>query len=70
MFYDRGHHYEFVSLVQELAVPGELRAATSYDFEFKNVEKQFESYHGINVKLRYTPVSFSFFIKTAISFFC
>ena len=52
MFYDRGQHHEFVSLVQELAVPGELRATTSYDFEFKNVEKQFESYHGINVKLR------------------
>ncbi|KAK9739104.1 Vacuolar protein sorting-associated protein 26, partial [Basidiobolus ranarum] len=53
LFYDRGNHYEFLSLVQELAVPGEIRETTSFDFEFKNVEKQYESYHGINVKLRY-----------------
>ncbi|KAI7828048.1 putative PEP8-vacuolar protein sorting/targeting protein [Gamsiella multidivaricata] len=53
LFYDRGNHYEFSSLQQDLAVPGELRASTTYDFEFKNVEKMYESYHGINVKLRY-----------------
>ena len=53
LFYDRGNHYEFLSLVQELATPGELRSAQSFEFEFKNVEKQYESYHGINVKLRY-----------------
>jgi vacuolar protein sorting-associated protein 26 len=52
LFYDRGNHYEFLSLVQELAVPGEMRQPQSHDFEFKNVEKQYESYHGINVKLR------------------
>ena len=52
LFYDRGNHYEFLSLVQELANPGELRTAQAFDFEFKNVEKQYESYHGINVKLR------------------
>ncbi|KAF9583038.1 Vacuolar protein sorting-associated protein 26B [Lunasporangiospora selenospora] len=53
LFYDRGNHYEFTSLQQDLAVPGELRSNTTLDFEFKNVEKQYESYHGINVKLRY-----------------
>ncbi|KAI9330276.1 vacuolar protein sorting-associated protein 26-domain-containing protein [Zopfochytrium polystomum] len=53
LFYDRGNHYEFTSLSQELAAPGELRQSGTYDFEFKNVEKQFESYFGINVKLRY-----------------
>ena len=52
LFYDRGNHYEFTSLVQELAVPGEMRQPQYFDFEFKNVEKQYESYHGINVKLR------------------
>lgn len=52
LFYDRGNHYEFLSLVQELATPGEMRSAQTFDFEFKNVEKQYESYHGINVKLR------------------
>ena len=36
-----------------------MRQAQSYDFVFKNVEKQYESYSGINVKLRYVspPVS-------------
>ena len=37
----------------ELAAAGELRGAQTFDFEFKNVEKQYESYNGINVKLRY-----------------
>jgi vacuolar protein sorting-associated protein 26 len=46
--------------VQELASPGEMRTASSFDFEFKNVEKAFESYNGINVKLRY-------FIRVSIS---
>lgn len=53
LFYDRGNHYEFVSLSQELAGPGEMRQAQTFDFLFKNVEKQYESYSGINVKLRY-----------------
>lgn len=52
LFYDRGNHHEFLSLSQELASPGELRQAQTFDFLFKNVEKQFESYQGINVKLR------------------
>lgn len=52
LFYDRGHHHEFLSLSQELAAPGEMRQAQTFDFNFKNVEKQFESYQGINVKLR------------------
>ena len=56
LFYDRGNHYEFLSLQQELAAPGELRAAQTFDFEFKNVEKQYESYHGINVKLRFASI--------------
>jgi hypothetical protein len=29
-----------------------MRQAQSFDFAFKNVEKQYESYSGINVKLR------------------
>jgi vacuolar protein sorting-associated protein 26 len=53
LFYDRGSHYEFATMSQELASPGELRQTTNYDFEFKNVEKQYESYSGINVRLRY-----------------
>lgn len=60
LFYDRGHHHEFLSLSQELAAPGDLRQAQTFDFLFKNVEKQYESYHGINVKLRY-------FVRVAVS---
>ena len=53
LFYDRGNHYEFLSLSQELAAPGDFRQSSTFDFDFKNVEKQYESYHGLNVKLRY-----------------
>ena len=53
LFYDRGHHHEFLSLSQELAAPSEMRQAQTFEFFFKNVEKQYESYQGINVKLRY-----------------
>lgn len=60
LFYDRGHHHEFLSLSQELAAPGEMRQAQTFDFMFKNVEKQYESYQGINVKLRY-------FIRVSLS---
>ena len=30
-----------------------MRQAQAYEFNFKNVEKQYESYQGINVKLRH-----------------
>ncbi|KAI9495867.1 putative PEP8-vacuolar protein sorting/targeting protein [Zychaea mexicana] len=60
LFYDRGKPHEFLTLSQELAAPGELRQNASFDFEFKRVEKQYECYHGINVKLRY-------FVRVTIS---
>lgn len=53
MFFDRGNHYEFLSLGQELAAPGDLQHPQAFPFNFKNVEKQYESYSGINVRLRY-----------------
>ena len=53
LFYDRGNHYEFTSLVRELAQPGTLTNTKTYAFEFKNNEKQFESYDGLNARLRY-----------------
>jgi vacuolar protein sorting-associated protein 26 len=53
MYFDRGNHYEFLSLGQELAAPGELQHPQNFEFNFKNVEKQYEAYNGINVKLRY-----------------
>ncbi|KAB7507310.1 Vacuolar protein sorting-associated protein 26B-like [Armadillidium nasatum] len=53
LYYDRGNHHEFASLVKELARPGELTNNTSFDFEFNQVEKPYESYSGTNVRLRY-----------------
>ena len=51
--YDRGNHHEFLSLVKELARPGELTQNTAFDFEFNQVEKPYECYTGANVRLRF-----------------
>lgn len=53
MFADKGNTYDFLTLGQEIAAPGELQRPETYGFEFRNVEKQFESYNGVNVRLRY-----------------
>ena len=54
LFYDRGNHHEFTSLVKELSKPGEIIDTTStFNFDFQNVEKPYESYTGTNVRLRY-----------------
>lgn len=53
LYYDRGNHHEFVSLVKDLARPGEMSQSQTFDFEFTHVEKPYESYTGQNVKLRY-----------------
>ncbi|XP_058460155.1 vacuolar protein sorting-associated protein 26B-like [Malaya genurostris] len=53
LYYDRGNHHDFLSLVRELARPGDLFQNTSYPFEFANVEKPYEVYAGSNVRLRY-----------------
>ncbi|KAJ1632979.1 vacuolar protein sorting-associated, partial [Pavlovales sp. CCMP2436] len=50
---ERSGKSEFTSLVRELEPPGELLGARTFPFEFCNVEKQYESYDGINVRLRY-----------------
>lgn len=52
MFYERGSSHEFVSLSKELAAAGEITGVNEFPFEFSKVEKQHESYHGINVRLR------------------
>jgi vacuolar protein sorting-associated protein 26 len=51
MFY--GNYHEFSNLVRDLDAPGELTATKSYPFDFSTVDKQYDSYNGINVKLRY-----------------
>jgi len=52
MFYDRGNHHDFLSLVRQLQPPGELTSGTTFNFEFSQVEKPYESYTGTNVRLR------------------
>lgn len=54
MFYDRGNHHDFLSLVRQLDPPGELNVPSkTYKFDFQQVEKPYESYTGTNVRLRY-----------------
>ena len=52
MFYDRGNHHDFLSLVRQLDPPGELQSSKTYSFDFQQVEKPYESYTGTNVRLR------------------
>ncbi|KAI4308268.1 hypothetical protein L6164_031360 [Bauhinia variegata] len=53
LFFDRGNFYDFTSLVRELDVPGDLYENKIYPFDFSNVEMPYESYNGVNVRLRY-----------------
>lgn len=53
LFNDRGNTHDFLFLVKHLAGPESLTSDRSYEFEFPNVEKPHESYHGTNVRLRY-----------------
>jgi len=53
MFYERGNNHEFLTLSKELAPPGELTERKEFEFDFADAEKQYESYNGINVRLRY-----------------
>ncbi|CUM51584.1 uncharacterized protein AC631_01920 [Debaryomyces fabryi] len=43
----------FLSMATELAAPSQLIHPETYPFEFRNVEKQYESYRGKNARLRY-----------------
>ncbi|KAG5611133.1 hypothetical protein H5410_022414 [Solanum commersonii] len=52
MYFDRGNFYDFTSLVRELDVPGEIYERKTYPFEFSTVEMPYETYNGVNVRLR------------------
>lgn len=41
-------------VVRELDVPGEIYERKTYAFEFSSVEMPYETYNGVNVRLRYT----------------
>ncbi|CAL9162742.1 unnamed protein product [Musa hybrid cultivar] len=53
LYFDKGNFYDFTSLVRELDIPGDLYERKTYPFEFSTVEMPYESYSGINVRLRY-----------------
>ncbi|XWS50297.1 hypothetical protein CRYUN_Cryun12cG0076100 [Craigia yunnanensis] len=53
MYFDRGNFYDFTSLVRELDVPGDIYERKTYPFEFSTVEMPYETYNGVNVRLRY-----------------
>ena len=63
MLNDRSTVHEFINLSKLLAFPGDLTESTALDFAFPNVEKPYESYIGINVKLRFGIVKFSSVIQ-------
>ncbi|EPZ35394.1 vacuolar protein sorting-associated protein 26 [Rozella allomycis CSF55] len=51
--FDKNNPTTFLSLHSEMAGPGELSHTQSFNFKFEKVEKPFESYNGIHVRLRY-----------------
>ena len=53
LLYDRGNPYEMIQLVKELDPAGEITSNKSYTFEFGNCPKNYETYNGHNVRLRY-----------------
>lgn len=51
---DKAHPHEIISLVRDLAPPGEMLEQITFPFEFKSVEMEYESYRGSQVTLRYS----------------
>jgi len=60
LYYDRGNHTQFIAIGKELATAGEISGETTYEFNFETVDKLYESYIGVNVRLRY-------FLRTLIT---
>mmetsp|Transcript_20020 Transcript_20020/g.28752 ORF Transcript_20020/g.28752 Transcript_20020/m.28752 type:complete len:305 (-) Transcript_20020:164-1078(-) len=52
LYYDRGNSIKFTTLVRELEPSGSLNDSKEYPFDF-STEKPYESYSGLNVRLRY-----------------
>lgn len=53
LYYDRSNHHVFTSVGKMLQYPGEITQDEHIEFRFPAVDKQHESYNGVNVKLRY-----------------
>ena len=51
---DKNNPQEFTSLVRQLSKAGELmQGSHEFSYEFLHVEKPFETFYGVNVRLRY-----------------
>ena len=50
--FEKSQTTNFIQLGQELEPPGALTDSAEYNFAFNRVEKQFETYNGITVRLR------------------
>lgn len=70
LYYDRGNHHEFTSLVKELARPGEITGSTTFAFEFQQVEKPYESYTGANVRLRWVICCSLLSVLICVCWYC
>uniref|UniRef100_A0A0G4HHJ0 Vacuolar protein sorting-associated protein 26 n=1 Tax=Chromera velia CCMP2878 TaxID=1169474 RepID=A0A0G4HHJ0_9ALVE len=53
MLYDRSNSYDFFSITKDLMGPGSMFESEKWQWEFGNADKKYETYHGINVRLRY-----------------
>jgi len=51
--FDKTQTTKFLSLMRDLEPPGTLTDSGTYDFSFNSVEKQYETYNGIVVRVRY-----------------
>ena len=69
LFYDRGNHHQFISVPKELSPAGILSSSVSFDFDFTDIEKQYESYNGVNARLRFArfPPSDSLSLSLSLS---
>lgn len=53
MLHDKSQSYDFFSICKDLEPPGSLYESKQYKWKFGAVDKQNETYSGINVRLRY-----------------
>ena len=66
MFHDRGNTFQFVTLEKDLEPAGKLDEEKTWRFEFRQVEKQYEAFNGLNVRLRYF-LRFTIFVRRSLS---
>merc|ERR1712217_1017320 len=53
MLDDKSKSYDFFSITKDLEPPGAMYESKQFKWKFGAVDKQNETYHGINVRLRY-----------------